>query len=75
MFDLPDPESPPSARLRLTLELYADGVDMIRRGLRRDFPQASDEELRRKLIAWLRERPGAEEGDCVGRPRHWVPSL
>lgn len=75
MFDLPEPESSPSTRLRLTLELYDDGLAMMRRGLRRDFPEASDHEIRRRLIQWLRVRPGAEQGDCVGRPRHWVPSV
>lgn len=73
MFDLPEPESKPAARLRLTLDLYDEGLDVKRRGLRRDHPRESAPELRLRLIRWLRERPGAGQGDCLGRPRDWVP--
>jgi hypothetical protein len=74
MCELPDPESKPSARLRLALEMYEDGVAMVRRSLRRDNPEASEQELSNLFIQWLRQRPGAEIGDCVGSPRTWVPS-
>jgi hypothetical protein len=74
MYELPDPELEPSVRLRQALELHEDGVAIMRRNLRRDHPAASEAELSRLLIAWLRERPGAEAGDCVGSPRVWVPA-
>lgn len=57
------------ARLRLALDLYAAGEELMRANLRRRHPGASDAELESKLRAWLAHRPGAEHGDCPGRPR------
>lgn len=57
-----------AARLRMALELFEDGVALQRQNLRRAHPDASDEEIAQLLRAWLRERPGAEHGDAVGRP-------
>lgn len=57
-----------AARLRLALDMFEDGVALKRQNLRRADPQASDEEIDRRLRAWLYERPGAEHGDAVGRP-------
>lgn len=56
------------ARLRAALDLHEDGVALMRQNLRRAHPDAPDEEIERRLGAWLRERPGAEHGDGVGRP-------
>ena len=39
----------------------------MRQNLRRRFPSASAEELDRKLVEWLRRRPGAEVADAEGR--------
>jgi hypothetical protein len=39
----------------------------MRQSLRRNHPEADDQEIDRRLSAWLRERPGAEHGDCPGR--------
>ncbi len=55
-------------KLRLTLDLAEAGLDFQRERLRRDDPDAAAAEIERRLIAWLRERPGAEHGDGAGRP-------
>ena len=56
-------------RFQLALDLYQAGEDMMRAKLRREFPHDTDEEIERRLIAWLSERPGAEHGDCPGTLR------
>jgi hypothetical protein len=52
---------------RATLDLFDTGIDLMRQNLRRRHPHASDEEIWRRLREWLRDRPGAEWGDCAGR--------
>ena len=44
-----------------------DGVALMRQNLRRRHPGATEEEIERQLLQWLRDRPGAESGDCPGR--------
>ncbi len=58
-------------RLRLTLEMFEVGENLMRERLRRENPLADDAEIEARLIAWLRERPGAEHGDAIGRPIAW----
>ncbi len=41
------------ARFEEALDLYALGVDMMVQNLRREFPGASQEEINRRLRAWL----------------------
>ena len=53
---------------RATLDLFQAGVDLMRQNLRRRHPGADDERIEGLLAEWLRERPGAEAGDCPGRP-------
>jgi hypothetical protein len=53
---------------RTTLDLFQTGVDLMRQNLRRRHPEASNEDIERRLGEWLQERPGAESGDCPGRP-------
>lgn len=65
MAAMPDDEA---ARLRTALRLFDDGVALMRQNLRRADPDASQEEIARRLAAWLRRRPGAEYGDGVGIP-------
>lgn len=61
-----------SARRLLTaLELHDLGVAMMEQRLRRENPGATEEELRERLRAWLHTRPGAEQGDGVGRVVSW----
>lgn len=54
----------------------ADCAGPLRSGRRRDGaadspPDASDEEVRRRLRVWLQDRPGAGQGDGVARPVAW----
>jgi hypothetical protein len=58
-------------RLRLTLDLFAAGEEIMRQNLRRRFPEANAAEIEDRLAAWLSERPGAERGDAAGRPGTW----
>jgi Rv0078B-related antitoxin len=59
----------PVQRLKIAFDLHDFGVKMMRQNLRRRFPEAKDEDVEKKLLEWLRTRPGAEHGDGVGRPR------
>jgi hypothetical protein len=52
---------------RTTLDLFSTGVELMRQNLRRDRPEASENEIDRRLSEWLRERPGAVSGDSPGR--------
>jgi hypothetical protein len=56
------------ARLRTALELAELAEQMMLQNLRRADPQATQDEIRRRLGEWLRHRPGAEAGDCPGKP-------
>lgn len=60
-----------AARLRVAMELFEAGVEMMRQTLRRDHPDLASQEIEARLRAWLRERPGAEFGDAVGRRISW----
>ena len=51
-----------------TLDLFDTGLELMRQNLVRTHPEAGDEEIDRLLRDWLLERPGAETGDCLGRP-------
>ena len=53
---------------RATLDLFDTGLALMRGNLRRSHPEASDEEIDLRLREWLLDRPGAESGDCGGRP-------
>lgn len=50
---------------QVTLDLFDFGVEVMRQNLKRAYPSATDDEIDDRLDAWLHERPGAEEGDCV----------
>lgn len=56
-------------KLRLALDLFEAGVEMKRVSLRREWPGATESEIRAKLQAWLLERPGAPFGDAAGPVR------
>ena len=60
-----------AARLRVALELFETGVQMKRQTLRLDHPDLTADEIEARVAAWLRERPGAEFGDAVGRRLTW----
>ncbi len=61
----------PAANLRLALELFDAGEEIMRQALRRRFPDAPENEIQERLDAWLHERPGAEDGDAPGRRVGW----
>ena len=56
------------ARMELTFDLYEMAEQMMRQNLRRRNPGASEQEIEEGIREWLRRRPGAENGDGVGRP-------
>jgi len=58
-------------RLEIALDLFTDGVDMMRQRLRRLHPELSPRDIETRLSEWLLERPGAEFGDCPGIPVAW----
>ena len=64
-----------SQRFRTAMALFDAGVSMMRQNLRRQFPDADEKEISARLGQWLRERPGAEHGDCTGRPVDWPRQL
>jgi hypothetical protein len=43
-------------------------LELMRQNLRRSDPDASEEDIDLRLRQWLHARPGAESGDCAGRP-------
>jgi hypothetical protein len=53
---------------RAALDAFQTGLEMMRQNLRRRHPHVSNEEIERLLGEWLQDRPGAEVGDCPGRP-------
>lgn len=65
-----EPDTPEARRLRTALDLYDAAVDLMRQNLRRRHPEASEAERERMLVEWLLSRPGAPDGDAVGR-RVW----
>jgi hypothetical protein len=60
-----------AARLRTAFDLFHTGERMMRQNLKRRHPEATLEEIERRLRAWMSERPGAEQGDAAGRPVPW----
>jgi hypothetical protein len=62
------PTTPSAANaFRTTLDLFETGLGLMRQNLRRDRPDATDQEIERRLNQWLQDRPGAAFGDCPGR--------
>jgi hypothetical protein len=57
-----------AAKLRIAVDLCGSGMDLQRERLRRAHPDASDAQIQERLLAWLRARPAAEDGDADGRP-------
>jgi hypothetical protein len=55
-------------KMRTTLELADLAVRVMRQNLRRRHPDATDETIEEHLRRWVHARPGAEHGDCDGRP-------
>lgn len=60
--------STPAERLRIALDLHDLGVQMMRARLSREHPEWTEPQVQAAVEEWLQERPGAEFGDCPGRP-------
>jgi signal transduction histidine kinase len=60
-----------AARLRIAIEMFETGVEMMRQTLRRTHPSLTELEIEARVRIWLAERPGAPFGDAVGRPATW----
>ncbi|MGB6853647.1 MAG: hypothetical protein WBG49_13780 [Thermoanaerobaculia bacterium] len=58
-----------SSRFRSAMDLFAAGEDMMRLKLARDNPTLPLGEVEKLLTDWIRQRPGAERGDCPGPSR------
>jgi Rv0078B-related antitoxin len=65
------PSPTPAQKLRIALDLADLAERMMLQKLRRQHPEATESELDARLQSWMRTRPGAEHGDCVGRPVAW----
>ena len=65
------PEETEADRLESALEMWEDGVCMMRENLRRRYPTASTAELEAALDEWLTTRSGAEHGDGEGVAVRW----
>lgn len=61
----------PSEKLQITLELADLAEQMMLQNLKRRHPDEDDAAIARRLDAWFLVRPGAELGDCDGRPISW----
>ncbi len=61
------------ARLRLALDLFQTGENLMRQTLRRRHPAESESQIEARLIAWLREQPGPDGGDLAVRTGPWAP--
>lgn len=54
---------------RQMFDLYQTAKDLMEQNLRRRHPEAGEEEIAGRLLAWLHHRPGAEHGDVSGPVR------
>jgi Rv0078B-related antitoxin len=57
--------------LQLALDLFEAAEELMRQNLRRAHPDAPEEAIERRLVAWLQDRPGAPHGDAAGTARSW----
>ena len=60
-----------AGRLRLALDLFSTGEQLMRQRLRRAHPDLPAREIELRLVEWLQTRPGAEFGDSPGTPAAW----
>jgi hypothetical protein len=56
-------------RLLATLEMWEDGMTIMRENLRRRMPEATEDEIEAALDAWLCDRPPDADGVPVSWPR------
>jgi hypothetical protein len=63
-------EMTPGERLQAALEMWEEGMQLMRENLRRRMPKATDDEIDAALDAWLCDRPLDADGVPVSWPRH-----
>jgi hypothetical protein len=59
--------SPEAQRFRLALQMADMGISMYRQRMRRERPDASEEEIEADVQAWLMRRPGDYPGPPSSR--------
>lgn len=72
--DFPDDafaQASPAQRLAASFEIFDLAVHFVRARLRRELATDDPKFVEEGVRSWLRERPGAEHGDGVGRPVTW----
>lgn len=62
-------EMTPGEKLAAALEMWEDGMAIKRASLRRQMPNATEEEVDAALDAWLCDRPLDADGELVPWPR------
>jgi hypothetical protein len=55
--------------VHVACELAEMGAHMVEARFRREHSDASDDEVAEHVRRWWIDRPGAPDGDAVGRPR------
>lgn len=63
----PSPETM-ARRMRVAMDMYEVGEQMLRQRLRRERPAAAGADIDAEVVAWRLHRPGAEHGDSAGAP-------
>ena len=58
--------STPAQKLQIAFDLHRTGMALQRQNLKRQHPDADEEQIDALLDAWLGDRPGAPFGDAVG---------
>ena len=61
----------PLERMEIAFDLFDLAEDMIRTRVLRENPSATEQDLEHAVDAWMRHRPGAENGDAPGQPISW----
>jgi NAD(P)-dependent dehydrogenase (short-subunit alcohol dehydrogenase family) len=54
---------------QIACELAEAGAQMVAARVRRERPDATDEDVEMAVRAWWSDRPGAPNGDAIGRVR------
>lgn len=57
--------------MRIAVEMVELGARMRAQRHRRERPDASEDEVRAVVLAWLSDRSMAPDGDAVGRVTAW----
>ena len=65
---------PEAERLRVAFDLHEAGIGLMRARLGREHPDLDQPAIDALLAAWLRQRPGATDGDAAGMPGSWPRS-